>query len=102
MKKIDLLPTGPDWVCDIVTVSGDREGEDGEKMSEEIELWRRNPLECIRELIGNPAFKDKISFEPAQVFTDKGCTNRVIDETWTADWWWKTQVVVHVLTWQRS
>ncbi|KAF8804478.1 hypothetical protein BYT27DRAFT_7258947 [Phlegmacium glaucopus] len=91
LKKIDQLPTGPDWVCDIVTVTGDREGEDGQKMNEDLELWRHNPLECIQELIGNPAFKDKMSFEPAQIFTDEGCTNHVIDEAWTADWWWKTQ-----------
>jgi hypothetical protein len=92
MKKIDQLPTGPDWVCDIVNVSGDLEGEDGERMGEDLELWRRNPLECIQELIGNPSFKDKMVFEPAQFFTDEACTNRLIDEAWTGDWWWKAQV----------
>ena len=92
MKKIDRLPSGPDWVCDIVKVAGDLDGEDGERMGEELDLWRRNPLECIQELIGNPLFKDKIVFEPAQFFTDEACSNRLIDEAWTADWWWKAQV----------
>jgi hypothetical protein len=92
LKKIDQLPTGPDWVCDIINVSGDLEQEDGERMGEELELWRRNPLECIRELIGNPSFKDKMVFEPAQFFTDEAHSIRLIDEAWTADWWWKAQV----------
>jgi hypothetical protein len=61
-------------------------------MGEELDLWRRNPLECIEELIGNPSFKDKIVYEPAQFFTDEACSNRLIDEAWTADWWWKAHV----------
>jgi Plavaka transposase len=92
LKKIDQLPTGPDWVCDIVKVTGDLQAEDGEMMIEELDLWHRNPLECIQELIGNPAFRDKIVYEPARFFTDEACTIRLIDEAWTADWWWKAQV----------
>jgi hypothetical protein len=92
LKKIDQLPTGPDWVCDIVTVSGDLEAEDGGTMCEELELWRRDTLECIQDLIGNPAFKDRMGFEPAQFFTDEACSDRLIDEAWTADWWWKAHV----------
>ncbi|KAF8230576.1 hypothetical protein L208DRAFT_1281190, partial [Tricholoma matsutake] len=102
LKKIDQVQMGPDWVCDIVTVLGDHEGEDGEKMSKDVELWHSNPLECIQELISNPAFKDKTSFELTQFFTDKGCTNRVIDKVWMADWWWRTQVVFHILMWHQS
>ena len=96
MKKIDQLPSGPDWVCDIVKVSGDRNGEDGKTMIEELDLWRRNPVECIQELIGNPTFRDKIVFEPARYFTNDACSNRLIDEAWTADWWWKAQVSTHL------
>ena len=92
MKKIDQLPSGADWVCDIVTVAGDRQGENGEMMGEELDLWYRNPVQCIQELIGNPAFEDNMVFELAQFFTDEECTNRLIDEAWTANWWWKAQV----------
>ena len=97
LKKIDQLPTGPDWICDIVNLVGDRKGEDGQMMGEELELWRRNPIQCVQELIGNPALKDDMSYEPAQVFTDRDRTNRLIDEAWTADWWWKTQVTILVV-----
>lgn len=61
-------------------------------MVEEVDLWRRNPLDCIQELIGNPLFKDNIVFEPGQFFTDEACSNRLIDEAWTANWWWKAHV----------
>lgn len=78
----------------MVEVVGDCEDDDGSKMVEEVELWQRDPVECIRELIGNPAWKDDIVYEPEMVFTDKGGNNCIIDKAWTADWWWKTQVSV--------
>ena len=96
MKKVDQLPTGPDWMCDIVNVVGDLKGPEGGRMGEDLEHWRRNPLDCIKELIGNLAFKDKMVYEPAQFFTDKDHTTRIIDEAWTADWWWETQVSTRV------
>ncbi|KAF8954047.1 hypothetical protein BDZ97DRAFT_1742679 [Flammula alnicola] len=91
MKKVDELPTGPDWMCDLVTIAGDRLGEDGQMMTEKLELWQRDPIECIQELIGNPAFKDNLAYEPVKAYQDKEGTNRILDETWTGDWWWKTQ-----------
>lgn len=63
-------------------------------MTEEVELWRRNPIECVEELIGNPAFKDLLAYSPERVFEDKRGSNRVYDEMHSADWWWTTQVCV--------
>ncbi|KAJ7186250.1 hypothetical protein B0H12DRAFT_1083201, partial [Mycena haematopus] len=56
LLKVDKLPTGPDWTCKIVTAAGNRLDENDELMSEDLELWMRNPVECIKELISNPAF----------------------------------------------
>lgn len=61
-------------------------------MSEELELWRRDPVDCVRELLGNPAFRDHLRYAPEHVFLDEEGEDRVYDEAWTADWWWKTQV----------
>jgi hypothetical protein len=55
-------------------------------------------VECVRELIGNPAFADSMEYAPERIYTDKAKTNRVINETWTADWWWETQVRVLSIT----
>lgn len=33
-----------------------------------------------------------MEFAPERVFIDEERSNRVINELWTADWWWETQV----------
>ncbi|CDO70679.1 hypothetical protein BN946_scf184779.g2 [Trametes cinnabarina] len=55
LRKIDALPDGPRWICEQWEIQGDTIGEDGEMKTKEIELWRRDPVECIHELIGNPS-----------------------------------------------
>lgn len=100
LKKIDQLPTGPKWVCNIVTITGNLVDENGVHMEEYVEVWRRDPVECVRELLGNPAFKDYISYIAEHVYLDKEGKVRVFDEMWTADWWWNTQVSlfdIHIL-----
>jgi hypothetical protein len=47
LKKIDQLHTGPAWVCDLVDITGNQTGEDGKLMVEELELWRRDPVEIV-------------------------------------------------------
>lgn len=73
LQKIDALPTGPDWTCEIVTAAGDQVDENGELMVEELELWMRDP----ERVYGN-----------AEGTED----SRIFDEMWTANWWWKIQV----------
>lgn len=65
-KQVDQLPNTNAWIYDKVTVTGDQIGEDGEYMSEDLDLWRRDPVECIRELIGNPMFRKALAYGPAQ------------------------------------
>jgi len=86
------LPTGPEWHCEIVTVQGDVIDENGLNMVEELELWFRDPVECVRELLSNPAFVDYTSFAPEHVYSDSEGKERIFDEMWTADWWWEMQV----------
>jgi hypothetical protein len=76
----------------MVNLTGDVEGPTGARLTEEVELWIRNPVECVQELLGNPAFRDNISYIPERVYNDKAGSTRVYDEMWTADWWWDTQV----------
>ncbi|RPD57369.1 hypothetical protein L227DRAFT_507016 [Lentinus tigrinus ALCF2SS1-6] len=92
LKKVDSLPCGgSEWVCDQWEVVGDVKDENGKEQVEEIELWRRDPVECIRELIGNPVFKEYLRYAPEKLFVDKEATKRMLDEMWTGDWWWDTQ-----------
>src|ERR1700676_2134783 len=92
LKKIDQLHTGASWSCKMMRTEGDLLDENGQPLIEENELWIRDPIECIRELIGNPAFREHISYSCQKVFADKEGKNRIFDEMWTGDWWWRTQV----------
>jgi hypothetical protein len=67
--------------------------DDGKTMkTEKLELWFRNPIECIRELLGNPMFKDVTFYEPVKLYRDADGKTRVFNEMWTGDWWWEIQV----------
>jgi hypothetical protein len=92
MKAIDKLPQSSEWNLKAIMIEGDLLGQDGRRQTEEVELWLRNPVDCIRELMANPTFRDAICFEPQQAFDDKEGTQRRYDEMWTANWWWEMQV----------
>ena len=66
--------------------------------SEELELWMCNPVACMRELIGNPAFDGSMAYAPEKVYVDQEGQTRCYDEMWTGNWWWKTQVSDHLLS----
>lgn len=59
---------------------------------ETMHLWRRDPVECVKELMGNPSFQDQLRFEPERVYEDEAGESRIFDEMWTGEWWWETQV----------
>ncbi|KAG2113451.1 uncharacterized protein F5147DRAFT_744159 [Suillus discolor] len=91
LSAIDELPAGIDWQCEAMTLTGDITNDEGEPQTEDVELWFRDPVECIRDLIGNPCFKDSMSYAPEHSYTGPEGKSRVIDEMWTADWWWNMQ-----------
>jgi hypothetical protein len=94
LHKIDELPLrGPEWECDFVTIKGDvLDPNTGKPVEEEVELWRRNPVDCIKELLGNPIFCSIMRYAPERVYCDKEEKVHVYSEAWTADWWWEMQV----------
>ncbi|GBE88899.1 hypothetical protein SCP_1403070 [Sparassis crispa] len=93
-QKIDALPQGPSWSCEPWEVTGDLLDEKGQPRKKTLELWKRDPVECIKELIGNPAFKDAIRYAPEKVFADCNGDTRIYDETWTGQWWWDLQEIM--------
>jgi len=46
-KKIDSLPKGPEWTCEIFEITGDRKDENGDAIVEDVELWRRDPVAVV-------------------------------------------------------
>lgn len=92
LKIIDCLPSGPDWHCQIFELTGNEKDENGDFRTERVELWHRDPVECIAELLGNPQFEGKLGYRPIHVYRNPDGTNREYSEMWTADWWWEIQV----------
>ncbi|KAF8545688.1 hypothetical protein OG21DRAFT_1428831, partial [Imleria badia] len=103
LKRVDKLPTGPGWSCRLVRVHGDLGPVDEDDPAlenlnvedggtKDLELWMRDPVDCVRELIGNPAFNRNIAYAPEKVYIDHEGRTRRYDEMWTADWWWESQV----------
>jgi hypothetical protein len=92
MEKIDSLPRPPDWFLKTIGMDGDIVDEHGNVSHADFELWMRDPVECVRELLGNPAFKDQLVYEASRVWEDDSETSPLYGEMWTGDWWCDTQV----------
>ncbi|KAF8573570.1 hypothetical protein K439DRAFT_1375015, partial [Ramaria rubella] len=93
LEKIDTLPgPGPDFECLKVTVKGYLQDANGVDIVEELKVYHRDPVECVRELLGNAAFCEHLCYAPHKVWEDNTCAECMYNEMWTADWWHKLQV----------
>ncbi|KAF7343134.1 hypothetical protein MVEN_01743900 [Mycena venus] len=93
LKRIDALEDGPKWTCYPFKLIGDELDSDGSPKTEIVEMWCRDPVECVQELVENAAFT-KQAYEPYRIFrrfVDGRYSNREFNEMWTADWWWEIQ-----------
>jgi len=90
---IDALPPGPEWTCELLEVKGDiLDEQSGAPQTEVVELWRRNTVECVQELIGNPEFEQYMKYTPYRLYTNEDGTDQCWDEMATGSWWWDIQV----------
>ncbi len=79
-------------MCEAFEIQGDLIDENGNPRTEEVELWKQDPVACIRELIGDARFVKHMRYAPEHVYIDKEGSSRAYSEMATADWWWKIQV----------
>ena len=63
---------------------------------EKLEIWYRDPVECIKELLGNPIFQDVLTYEPLRLRLDKEGRKEVVGEMSSAHWWWELQVSISI------
>lgn len=99
MDKIDSL-AGPQakWKLYEISVEGTLVGENGEKRTETLDLWGRDPNEVIADLMGNSELGEGMSFEPAQKFwVNEGQgedvnIEEVFDDIPSGRWMWNLQV----------
>lgn len=92
MDTVDELPQGVDWTYRPINLNGDVLDDSGKPMTEQLELWYHDPVKVVRELMGNPMFRDVMRYAPERVFSDAAGNEEVINEMWTAEWWWDIQV----------
>ncbi|KAG2154326.1 uncharacterized protein EDB93DRAFT_1081558, partial [Suillus bovinus] len=79
-NKLNKLPKGPGWTCNIVISTGNQTDGNKEFITKQHELWRRDPVVCICELIGNPSFKDSLACVPEKVYMDSEGQTQVYDD----------------------
>lgn len=85
LKDIDKLPHGPEWVAQDIEIG---EGDN----TRYVTMFKRDVVEVVRELMGNPRFKECMRYTPEQHWTSDTRTHRVYSELWTGNWWWRMQV----------
>ncbi|KAI9570728.1 hypothetical protein HD554DRAFT_2203745 [Boletus coccyginus] len=77
LKLIDQLSTGLEWTCQMIQMHNNLDPIESNTPdgllanntdSEELELWMRDPVTCVRELIDNPAFDDSMAYTPEKVY----------------------------------
>lgn len=71
----------------MITVEGTRTDANGRKQTDELELWKRNAVDIVREIIGNPALRAHIYYAPTKIFTNEKCNEQIFNEMRTAEWW---------------
>ncbi|KAH8102731.1 hypothetical protein BXZ70DRAFT_890478 [Cristinia sonorae] len=81
-KIIDThLPSSrPRFRCKEILVAG-----------EVFDVYYRDPLECIKALIGDPNFATDLVWTPERHYADPDKTIRVYHEMYTGKWWWNKQ-----------
>ncbi|OCH89324.1 hypothetical protein OBBRIDRAFT_842278 [Obba rivulosa] len=80
-----------EWECEKLEAVGDELDENGNRRTETLELWKRNPVECIKELMGNPEFREHMKYAPEHLYCDPEGKQRLYENMSTGDWWWRMQ-----------
>lgn len=78
MDTIEELPRGVEWTYRPITLHGDLSNDSGNPRKEELELWFHDPIEVVRELMGNPTFHDAMQYAPVHVYQDLEQTEEVL------------------------
>ncbi|KZT42338.1 hypothetical protein SISSUDRAFT_965041, partial [Sistotremastrum suecicum HHB10207 ss-3] len=64
LKAVDALPRGPRWTTFDLKVEGDRSTDLGTPQVETYELYHRNILDCVQDILGDPLLKDHMQYAP--------------------------------------
>ncbi|KAG2068280.1 hypothetical protein BDR04DRAFT_1025054, partial [Suillus decipiens] len=77
----EMLPSGPTWKCQTIPSIHPTKSP--------IQLFWRNPMECLESLFSNPLFHDKLDFIPHHIYKTAEQLLYVYSEWLTGDSTWK-------------
>ncbi len=99
LSKIDELPSalGTEWKCKEFELVGNVLNKDGTSVVQTIELWKRDPVACIKELMQDPQFAKHMCYAPEKMYTNEGMKHQTFDEMATGKWWWAMQACIPCL-----
>jgi hypothetical protein len=89
MEAVDRLPHRPKWEHQQLSL---KDGTGTER--EVVTLYKRNIVEVVEDLIGNPRFANNMRYAPERQWTSSAKETRIYSEMWTGNWWWRTQVSI--------
>lgn len=75
---MDRLPHGPEWSDHAVHIG------EGRYRRRHV-VFKRNIIDIVRELIGDPRFKNFMRYAPERHWTSKKRKYRVYSEMWTGN-----------------
>ena len=82
-NRIKILPSGPIWLTKEMPTDFPTLGK--------VQLYYRNPLQCLQSLLYNPLFSDSLEFAPYRIYQDNTKTVRVFTEWLSGDAAWEIQ-----------
>ncbi|KAI8977704.1 hypothetical protein BD414DRAFT_580162 [Trametes punicea] len=96
--KLDSLP-GPhaQWKLYELTIEGTVLDGTGQRCTETLDLWARDPNEVVAELMGNPEYKEELTYEPVRKFKVSADSDtepdieEIFDDIPSARWMWELQ-----------
>jgi len=83
-NRAEVLPKGPEWNCLPITPVYPTKNK--------INLFYRNPIECLEMLMQNPLLADQLEFTPFHVFRTAEKTMYIYTEWLSGDTAWSIQV----------
>ncbi|KAG0702891.1 hypothetical protein DFH29DRAFT_804305 [Suillus ampliporus] len=82
-SRAEMLPSGPNWKCQVIPSAY--------PTKHPIQLFWRDPIECLESLFSNPLFHDKLDFIPRRMYKTAAHLLWVYSEWLTGDAAWEMQ-----------
>jgi hypothetical protein len=92
-KKLDRV-RGPQWYKMDVPIQGTKKDKKGRLRTKTATLYFCDIVECIKELVRNPAFRDHLCYAYRTVYLvdEAGVCRRGYSELWSANWMKEVEV----------